>query len=214
MHFNTPYHFPLVHWVDRHLDYSVIVDDLTVHDETRTILSPRRLCRQLCDSCTTTGLAVAITDEFSHAVYDLHRSTAASMGATVLSWSGATPKIFAQNTWWPSAEDACGELIGYTRRPWISTDVEACALWLTNPQLDPVSHMRIDDQLIRSSTYLAVEKLRVWANLDVMQVVLGRDSQREVYEICRLAQRVVALPILELDRRLERLELAAQLSSH
>ena len=186
--------------------YTIIVDR-PEQTAPRYLLSPRRWCRALLDlepSSSTTS--VLIDSEFSESVYELYTKTCTTWGGEYLNYTGTTPKFLRDSTWWPIARvDNSRTVISR----WPSEDVETCALWLSNPSVDPISGLTIDS--VPSRLYTStLERLRVWARLDLESQVFG-ENRREVYEAVRLCQRVLGLPNLELEYRLERLAREDQL---
>ncbi len=210
MQFNTPpVHGHIIHYKDRSLRIGVpvlIVVDKPKFADTSRILSPRLLCRAMLDMQSSTDtISVLIDSAFSESVYELYTKTCTSMGADYISYTGTTPKFLRETTWWPVARlDTSRTVIGSSSWVWPSTNVEECALWLMNPSIDPISGIAIGAQWQRRETAVCLERLKVWANLDLTRV-LG-ENRREVCEVVRLCQRCVNLPIQEFEYRLERLE--------
>ena len=208
MYFETPPSTGhIIHYKDRSLRLGVpvntVVDKPKFHT-SNTILSPRTLCRSLLDiEPSTPTTSVLIDSDFSETVYELYTKTCTTMGADYLNYTGATPKFLRESTWWPVGRlDSSRTVIGSSSWVWPSTSVETCALWLINPSVDPISGLKIGGAWSNPSTLKILSGVKAWAELDLRRV-LG-ESRREVCEVVRLCQRVCALPIDELEYRLER----------
>ena len=208
MYFETPPDSGhIIHYKDRSLRLGVpvntVVDKPKFHT-SNTILSPRTLCRSLLDIETSTPTtSVLINSDFSETVYELYTKTCTTMGADYLNYTGAAPKFLRESTWWPVGRlDSSRTVIGSTSWVWPSTSVETCALWLLDPSVDPISGLKIGGAWSNPSTLKIISGVKAWAELDLRRV-LG-ESRREVCEVVRLCQRVCALPIHELEYRLER----------
>ena len=208
MYFETPPSTGhIIHYKDRSLRLGVpvntVVDKPKFHT-SNTILSPRSLCRSLLDiEPSTPTTSVLINSAFSETVYELYTKTCTTMGAEYLNYTGATPKFLRDSTWWPVGRlDSSRTVIGSSSWVWPSTSVETCALWLIDPSVDPISGLKIGGAWSNPSTLKIISGVKAWAELDLRRV-LG-ESRREVCEVVRLCQRVCALPMLELEYRLER----------
>ena len=208
MYFETPPDSGhIIHYKDRSLTLGVpvnIVVDKPQQHTSNTILSPRTLCRSLLDiEPSTPTTSVLIDGDFSETVYELYTKTCTTMGADYLNYTGTTPKFLRDSTWWPVERlDSSRTVIGSNSWVWPSTSVETCALWLLDPSVDPISGLKIGAPWSNPTTLWLLSAVKVWAELDLMRV-LG-ESRREVCEVVRLCQRVCALPIVELEYRLER----------
>ena len=208
MYFETPPSTGhIIHYKDRSLRLGVpvntVVDKPKFHT-SNTILSPRTLCRSLLDiAASTDTTSVLIDSDFSETVYELYTKTCTTMGAEYLNYTGTTPKFLRESTWWPVGRlDSSRTVIGSSSWVWPSTSVETCALWLLDPSVDPISGLKIGAAWSNPSTLKIISGVKAWAELDLRRV-LG-ESRREVCEVVRLCQRVCALPMLELEYRLER----------
>ena len=208
MYFETPPSTGhIIHYKDRSLRLGVpvntVVDKPKFHT-SNTILSPRTLCRSLLDIAPSTlTTSVLIDGDFSETVYELYTKTCTTMGADYLNYTGTTPKFLRNSTWWSVQRlDSSRTVIGSSSWVWPSTSVETCALWLINPSVDPISGLKIGGAWSNPSTLKIISGVKAWAELDLRRV-LG-ESRREVCEVVRLCQRVCALPIHELEYRLER----------
>lgn len=208
MYFETPPDSGhIIHYKDRSLTLGVPVNtvvDVPRQHTSNTILSPRTLCRSLLDiEPSTPTTSVLIDGDFSETVYELYTKTCTTMGADYLNYTGTTPKFLRDSTWWPVERlDSSRTVIGSNSWVWPSTSVETCALWLLDPSVDPISGLKIGAPWSNPTTLRLLSGVKVWAELDLMRV-LG-ESRREVCEVVRLCQRVCALPIVELEYRLER----------
>ena len=208
MYFETPPSTGhIIHYKDRSLRLGVpvnIVVDKPKFHTSNTILSPRSLCRSLLDiAASTDTTSVLINSDFSETVYELYTKTCTTMGADYLNYTGTTPKFLRESTWWPVGRlDSSRTVIGSSSWVWPSTSVETCALWLIDPSVDPISGLKIGGAWSNPSTLKIISGVKAWAELDLRRV-LG-ESRREVCEVVRLCQRVCALPIHELEYRLER----------
>lgn len=208
MYFETPPDSGhIIHYKDRSLTLGVPVNtvvDVPRQHTSNTILSPRTLCRSLLDiEPSTPTTSVLIDGDFSETVYELYTKTCTTMGADYLNYTGTTPKFLRDSTWWPVERlDSSRTVIGSNSWVWPSTSVETCALWLLDPSVDPISGLKIGAPWSNPTTLRLLSAVKVWAELDLMRV-LG-ESRREVCEVVRLCQRVCALPIVELEYRLER----------
>ena len=215
MQFNTPpEHGHIIHYKDRSLRIGVpvlIVVDKPKFADTSRILSPRLLCRAMLDMQSSTDtISVLIDSAFSESVYELYTKTCTSMGADYIGYTGTTPKFLRETTWWPVARlDTSSTVIGSSSWVWPSRSVETCVAWLIDPSVDPISGLTIAPQWRRRDSASILERLRVWANLDLRRV-LG-ENRREVCEVVRLCQRVLGLPTHEFEYRLERLSREDQL---
>ena len=215
MQFETPEpRGHIIHHKDRSLPLGVPVTVVVDNPRSSTlhnILSPRLLCRSLLDvACSTDTISVCIDSDFSETVYELYTKTCTTWGSDYLNYTGTTPKFLRDSTWWPVARlDTSRTVIGSSAWVWPSGDVETCALWLTNPSVDPVSQLPIAPQWQSGTSASILERLRVWASLDLNRV-LG-ENRREVCEVVRLCQRVLGLPKSEFEYRLERLAREDQL---
>ena len=215
MQFDTlPNNNYIIHYKDRSLrlgvPVNIVVDSLDKHS-SNNLLSPRLLCRAMLDmEASTDTISVLIDSDFSESVYELYSKTCTSMGADYIGYTGATPKFLRETTWWPVPRlDTSRTVIGSSSWVWPSTNVEECALWLTNPSVDPISGLTIGAQWQRRDTVRVVNRLSRWAGVDLDRV-LG-ENRREVFEVVRLCQRCVNLPTEELEYRLERLAREDQL---
>ena len=215
MQFETPEpRGHIIHHKDRSLRLGVpvtIVVDKPKFSTNHNILSPRLLCRSILDmEASTDTVSVWINSDFSETVYELYTKTCTTWGADYLSYTGDTPKFLRETTWWPVARsDTSTTVIGSSSWVWPSTSVEECALWLTNPHIDPISGIAIAPQWQSRDSSSTLERLRRWAQLDLRRV-LG-ENRREVCEVVRLCQRVLGLPTHEFEYRLERLSREGQL---
>lgn len=215
MQFETPdARGHIIHHKDRSLRLGVpvtIVVDKPKFSTNHNILSPRLLCRRLLDlDSSTDTISVWINSDFSETVYELYTKTCTTWGADYLSYTGTTPKFLRETTWWPIGRlDTSTTVIGGSSWVWPSRSVEECALWLTNPSVDPISGIAIAPQWQSRDSASILERLRKWAVLDLTRV-LG-ENRREVCEVVRLCQRVLGLPTHEFEYRLERLSREDQL---
>lgn len=215
MQFETPKpRGHIIHYKDRSLRLGVpvtVIVDKPKFSTLNNILSPRLLCRSLLDVAPGTDtISVCIDSDFSETVYELYTKTCTTWGSDYLSYTGTTPKFLRESTWWPVARlDTSRTVIGSSLWVWPSTSVETCVTWLTNPSVDPVSELPIAPQWQRRTSASILERLRVWASLDLNRV-LG-ENRREVCEVVRLCQRVLGLPTHEFEYRLERLAREDQL---
>ena len=207
MQFNTPREEGyIIHYKDRSLSLGVPLDIVVDKPlDSSLILSPRVLCRSMLDmESSTDTISVLIDSAFSESVYELYTKTCTTWGADYLSYTGTTPKFLRETTWWPVLRlDTSRTVIGSSSWVWPSTNVEECVQWLTNPLIDPISGIAIAAQWQKRGTAVTLDKLKVWAALDLTRV-LG-ENRREVCEVVRLCQRVLGLPTHEFEYRLERL---------
>ena len=215
MEFETP--LPsghIIHYKDRSLPLgvpvTVVVDRPRLHT-LHNILSPRLLCRSLLDVAPGTDtISVCIDSDFSETVYELYTKTCTTWGGEYLYYTGTTPKFLRNSTWWPIARrDNSRIIIGSRCWVWPCNSVETCVAWLNNTSIDPISALPIGSKWESPLTQTLRERLKVWAGLDLDRV-LG-EHRREVYEVVRLCQKVLGLPTLELEYRLERLSREDQL---
>jgi len=215
MQFETPEpRGHIIHHKDRSLRLGVpvtIVVDKPKFSTNHNILSPRLLCRAMLDlEPSTDTISVWINSDFSEAVYELYTKTCTTMGADYIGYTGTTPKFLRETTWWPVARsDTSRTVIGSSSWVWPSRSVETCVAWLIDPSVDPISGLTIAPQWRRRDSASILERLKVWAALDLRRV-LG-ENRREVCEVVRLCQRVLGLPTHEFEYRLERLSREDQL---
>ena len=215
MQFNTPeprgYY---IHYKDRSLRLGVpatVIVDKPKFSTHANLLSPRQYCRRIIDmEPSVASTSVLIDSDFSETVYELYTKTCTTWGGEYLYYTGTTPKFLRNSTWWPIARrDNSRIIIGSRCWVWPCNSVETCVAWLNNTSIDPISALPIGSKWESPLTQTLRERLKVWAGLDLDRV-LG-EHRREVYEVVRLCQRVLGLPIREFEYRLERLSREDQL---